>query len=179
MHEETLQTREIFSGRILRLEVLDVRLHDGRESIREIVRHPGAIAVLVRHIDGSLLFVRQFRKPVEEPVLELVAGTLEAGESPDECARRELREETGYEADSMEPLGDLYLTPGYSSERIHLYRAVVSGTPNPSTLDDDEVVETQRLSQEEFEAGIRSGQILDAKTLAAWTRDRLAGKQVS
>lgn len=170
MYEKTLHVKELFSGRILSLELHDVRLDDGTESVREIVRHRGAIAVLVRHADGRILLVRQFRKPVEEEVLELVAGTLDPGEDPAVCARRELAEETGFSADRLESLGDLYLTPGYSTERIHLFYAEVSGEPGEKQEDHDENVELVPLAEADFLERIREGSLLDAKTLAAWLR---------
>ena len=173
MYEETLHTEEIYSGRIIGLDKVAVRLEDGTESFREVVRHGGAIAVLVQHRKGPFLLVQQFRKPVEREVLEIVAGTLDPGEDPELCARRELREETGYTAEHIVSLGTLYPTPGYSSELIHVFFAEVDGKPGESEMDHDENVTVVSLSREQMEASIRDGSLVDGKTLAVWARFEL------
>lgn len=170
MHEETLDTETLYSGRIVGLDKVKVRLEDGTESFREVVRHNGAIAALVRHRQGPFIFVRQFRKPVEEEVLEIVAGTLDPEEDPEACARREIREETGYTVDRISSLGLLYPTPGYSSERIHVFYAEVDGVPGADNQDHDENVQVVEMDADQMAAGVRDGSILDGKTLAAWAR---------
>jgi len=168
MHEETISTRTAFQGRALTLDVVDVQLPDGRKSVREIIRHPGAAVILARRDDGAFVFVRQFRKAVEGILLEVVAGTIDPGESPEACARRELHEETGYEAESIESLGAVFPAPGYSSEQLHVYLASLKPTPNTPCPDEDEMLETAILSADEIDALISTGGIVDAKTMVAW-----------
>lgn len=168
MKEKTLTKRTAFDGRVLHLEVHDIELEDGSRSIREIIRHPGAVGLVVRHTDGRYLFVRQFRKAVEDYRLEIVAGIREAGEPAMEAAERELREETGYSAPDLTPLGALNASPGYTSEHIELFYAEVTGEPDELMMDPDERVETVALTESDVLERIRSGRILDSKTLAAW-----------
>jgi ADP-ribose pyrophosphatase len=171
MKERTLKTTDAFRGKLIRVEVLEVELEDGTRSVREIVRHPGAVAVVVRRRDGRFVFVRQFRKPVEDHLLEVVAGTLDHGESPERCARREVAEETRHRVDSLTPLGGLYPSPGYVAERIEAFAAEADEDPggrHGHVADPDERVETVVLERCEVERMIRAGRIRDAKTLAAW-----------
>ena len=93
--EKTLASRTVFDGKLLCLEVIDVEVEPGVESVREVVRHPGAVVLLPQLPDGRFVLVRQFRKAIEEEILEAVAGTLDPGEDPLNCAGRELAEETG------------------------------------------------------------------------------------
>ena len=168
MHEKTLQTRSVFKGKLLNVEVLDVELEDGQKSTREIMRHPGAAVVVAQRDDDRYVLVRQFRKPLEMDVLEVVAGTLDPGEDPTSCAHRELLEETGYTASSMTPLGKVYPAPGYTDECLHVYYAKLNpgvGSQNP---DHDESLVVELLSGEELESLIAAGSICDAKTLSAW-----------
>lgn len=168
MHEKTLASRRVFDGRILRVEVLDVELEDGHRSTREVVRHNGAAAALVRRSDGLFVLVRQFRKAVEQVMLEIVAGTLEPGEPPAECIKREICEETGYAPLSVAPLGYIYSAPGFCSERLDIFYAETDCAPQASAPDHDERVAAALLSAEELQGMIAAGQIHDAKTLAAW-----------
>ena len=168
MNETTLSSRTVFQGRLLRVDVLEVALDGGGTAMREIVRHPGAAVVLARAPDGRFLFVRQFRQAAGRALLEAVAGTLEPGEAPEACARRELQEETSHEARELRALGAAYPAPGYTEELLHFYyaRAVpVAGGPAP---DADERLETVRLTAAEVEAAVVDGTIADAKTLVAW-----------
>jgi ADP-ribose pyrophosphatase len=168
MKEKTLKTSTVFSGKLLKVEVLDVELESGVKSRREIVRHPGAVAVLAERPDGKFVFVRQYRKPIEQELLEMVAGTLDFGENPDACARRELKEETGYDAAELKKLGVIALAPGYSDERLHLYYAKLVPARGTEDPDEDEHLEVVCLTAAEFERLIRKGEIEDSKTLAAW-----------
>ena len=168
MREETLNTEIIYDGRVVKLELVDVRLENGTETKREVIRHSGAVVVLARRADGRFLFVRQFRKPVEQELLEAVAGTLEAGESPDDCARRELLEETGFDAGTLRHLGTCYPSPGYVDERMEFYFAELEGGGGELVLDHDEHIVPVMLSRGEVLEKIRGGEILDAKTLAIW-----------
>lgn len=169
VHERTLAVRPAFSGRLLKVEVLDVELEPGVRAVREVIRHPGAVAVIAECPDGRLALVRQFRKAVEKELLEIVAGGLEPGEDPETCARREIAEETGHEVTSLRRLGSIYPTPGYNSEIIHLFHATVSAarTTHPQG-DHDERIGVEYTTRTGFEDMIRQGRIVDAKTLSAW-----------
>ena len=168
MHEKTLTSKTVFTGKLLRFEVQDVELENGQKAYREIIRHPGAVAVLARAADGQFVFVRQFRKAAEVTMMEVIAGILEPGEAPESAAHRELREETGYDAAKLMHLGRIYPSPGYVDEVINVYFADLAMGPGPKNPDWDEHVETVMMSVESFESKIRSGEIQDAKTLAAW-----------
>jgi ADP-ribose pyrophosphatase len=168
MNEKTLSVESIHEGRVLDLELLDVELESGIRTKREIVRHKGASAVLARREDGNFVLVRQYRKPVECDVLEIIAGMLDEGESPDKCASREVKEETGYDVKLLSKLGEVWSSPGYSSECIHVFFAELSGAAGESQLDEDEMLEVVVLDEAAIEAMIRSGEIQDAKTLASW-----------
>ena len=147
---------------------MDVELENGVCSKREIIRHHGAVAVLAKLPDGPFIFVKQFRKPVEQERIEVVAGTLEKGEHPEDCARRELSEETGYEAVSMVHLGAVYPSPGYVDERIEVFHAALNNEPHAVRLDHDEHVQPQIFTHEKIIEMIRQGIIRDSKTLATW-----------
>ena len=141
---ELLESRTVFEGRVLGLEVDRVRLQNGRVSELEVVRHPGAVAIAPVTADGDLLLVRQFRFATRDWLLEVPAGKLDPGEEPDAAAARELEEETGYRAGRLEPLGWVWTTPGFSNEVIHLYLAH-DLEPALQALQDDEVLTVERL----------------------------------
>jgi ADP-ribose pyrophosphatase len=162
--EKTLDSKSIFSGRIIKVRVDQVELPDGRVSTREIVEHAPAVAVVALTEDGELLLVRQYRKPIEQHMLEIPAGLMETGETPLDSARRELAEETGFRADKWEKLSSFYTTPGFSDEVIHLFLA--SDLKVGAThLDEDEFVEVQKLSLPEALRLIEIGELIDAKSI--------------
>jgi ADP-ribose pyrophosphatase len=161
-----LSRREVYSGRVLRLEVDQVRETNGVAGIREVVRHRGSVATLAVHDDGSVVLVRQYRHPIGERMWELPAGLLEAGEEPAQGAARELEEETGLRAAHLEPIADFYTTPGFCDERMFVFRA--SGfTAVPPRPDEDEVIEVKTCSFQEALEMIRRGEIREGKTLVA------------
>ncbi len=168
MHEKTLSKKTLYKGRILGLEVQDVELENGKKALREIVRHGGAVGVVARLGDGRFVFVRQFRKPVEEELLEIVAGNREPGEDAEACARRELEEETGFKAGRVRHLGFIYPSPGYVDERIDVFFAEVLAEAGATHPDEDEHLDVVPMSRDEFVEIVRHGRIHDAKTLAAW-----------
>lgn len=168
MIERTLASRTVFKGRALQIDVLDVELPDGRRSVREIVRHCGAVVVLAERPDGAFVLVRQYRRAVDEILLEMVAGGMDAGELPEAAARRELAEETGYVVESLRPLGVITPCPGYSEERLHLFHARVGMLPGATRPDFDENVEAVIMPRVEIEQAISRGELKDAKSLASW-----------
>ncbi len=171
MYEKTLSRRSLHQGRILALEELTVELDNGRTAHREIVHHGGATAILVCRADGIFVLVRQFRKAVEQILLEVVAGGLESGETPEECACREVREETGYRVTRIESLGRIFLSPGYCDEALHLFYATTENTPADSDPDEDEKLEVVLLCADELALAMApGGAIEDAKSLALWSR---------
>lgn len=141
---------------------------------RDIVVHLGAAVILPLCDDGRLMMIRQYRFAVEKFLLEFPAGTLEPGEEIQSCARRELAEETGYQAEHWRSLGVVYPVPGYCCEEQHLFFA--SGlSPVQSEADPDEIISTQIVSVKEFEQAAQSGEIQDGKTLGAFFLARLQG----
>ncbi|GAA4709620.1 NUDIX hydrolase [Brevibacillus fulvus] len=166
LQEKTVTTKQIFSGKVIQVQIDEVLLPNGKTSTREIVRHPGAVAVLPLTADGKMIVVRQFRKPLERTIVEIPAGKLEKGEDPLVCAHRELEEETGYQADSMEHLSSFYTSPGFADEILHLY--IATGLrPGPARPDEDEFVETMAITLAEAKNLHQQGEIRDAKTVLA------------
>ena len=166
MKERILEEFRIFEGKIINVYRYDVQLPNGVESTREVVRHPGAAAVLP-YMEGRVFLVRQYRFPVDEELLEAPAGKLDvAGEAPEECARRELEEETGFRANTFEYLGYIYTTPGFSDEIIHLYLATDLEKLEAQALDEDEIIDVVEMEWEEFYRACLEGRIVDSKTVA-------------
>lgn len=163
--EKTLSTQAIYDGSILRVEKLTVALPNGRTATRDIVRNMGASAVVPVTEDGCFLLVRQYRKPNEFFSVEIPAGKLDAGESPDDCAVRELEEETGHKAGKLDKLFSMQSTPAFSDEIIHVYLAteLETGEANP---DEDEFIAAFPVPFAEALAMIRDGRISDGKTIA-------------
>lgn len=169
MKEKTIASKRKFNGRLIKIDLLKVELENGRSARREIVRHPGAVAVLCRLPDGRFVFVRQFRKAIENELLEIVAGTREPDEGPAACARREVEEETGYKVVSLERLGCIYTAPGFCDEKIDVFFAELGRAGGRQHPDPDEKIALVRLSAKQVKALLAAGKIRDAKTLAAWT----------
>ncbi len=173
MKEKTVHTKSIYEGRILSLEVLDVELEDGRASIREIVRHVRAVGVLPLLPDGSYIWVRQYRKPLDAYIIEICAGLIEPGETAEATAHRELLEETGCRAKSLRRIGALASSPGYTDEMVDLFLAECDPPEAGQNLDRDENIEVLRLRSDEIESGIRNGTIFDGKSVSAWFLARM------
>lgn len=169
LHESALDSERVFDGALLKVWRDRVRLPNGGESVREYVRHPGAVVVVAQLPDGSLLFERQFRYPLRRAFLELPAGKIDAGEDILVCAKRELREETGYEAAEWRHLGVMHPCIGYSDERIEIFLARELEAVGHA-WDEGEFLEILSLGVEEAEAAVHDGRITDGKTIAALFR---------
>ena len=137
-----------------------------RAHIRETVQHPGAVAILPLLDDGRVCLIRNFRTAVGQTLIELPAGTLEPPEAPEATARRELEEETGYRAETIEPLCQFFMSPGILNERMYVYLAT-GLTPGPTRLEEGEQIETWLVPWAEALAMADDGRIQDAKTLTA------------
>lgn len=165
LQEHTVASERVFRGKLLSVRVDTVRLPDGAEATREIVEHAPAVAVVPLLPTGEVALVRQWRQPAGEVLLEIPAGVMHAGETPEECARRELAEEVGYRPGRLTPLFSVYLAPGYSEEMIHLFLAEEL-VPEQCEADDDEFLEVVTMSLAAAVAACRSGEIRDVKTVA-------------
>jgi ADP-ribose pyrophosphatase len=171
---EVLSTHVLHRFRIFAIVEQALRLPSGRTVVRQVVKHPGAVVIMPQLTDGRLLLIQQYRFAVAETVLEFPAGTLEPGEAPLACARRELIEETGYRADHWHPLGTIYSSPGFCDERLHLFLA--SGlVPEHAAGDKDEGIDVKPFTVQEVERSIADGTLVDAKSIAAYARARLQG----
>ncbi len=172
-NEEKTGGRTVYKGKILRLDVDEVRLSDGHVAGREIIRHAGGAAVLYVK-DGKVLLVKQFRYAYGKEIYEIPAGMINAGETPVEAAARELREETGYLGE-LSPLGYIYPSPGYTDEVIYLF-SVKSAVQTVQDLDDGEFLSAAFIPLKEVEAMISRGEIADAKTVTAVLKYLLENK---
>lgn len=166
LYEKTLNENEIFSGRIIKVNRDEIELPNGKKSTREVVYHHGGVCVAALTEKDELIFVRQFRYPYREVVLELPAGKLEKGEDPYEAGLRELGEEAGVTSEKMLSLGKFYPTPGYCSEIIHLYFAE-NLTAVGQHLDDGEFLNVEKISLKKAVQMVMDGEIVDGKTQAA------------
>jgi ADP-ribose pyrophosphatase len=167
---ETIERRErIYDGRLIDLDLYDVRLPDGEAARREIIQHPGAVGIIALDDSGRVVLVRQYRAAARQFLLEIPAGTLEPDEPPLTCAARELQEEAGYKPGKLEPIGGLYVAPGYTTEYIHLFLATAL---QPSTLpgDADEFIEVVHLPLADALSQIEDGSIQDGKTISGLLR---------
>lgn len=165
MQETITHKEQVYDGRIVHLELLDVTLPNGETAKRELVRHPGAVAI-VPLLGEDVLLVRQFRIAASQTMLEIPAGTLNPGEAPLICAERELQEETGYKPGVLEPLGGIFAAPGYTTEFIHLYLAR-DLSESRLAMDEDEFIEVVRVPLREALEMLNTGEIKDGKSAAA------------
>ncbi len=169
---EVLSQQVLHSYRIFAIIEQSLRLPSGRTVVRQVVHHPGAVVIMPQLEDGRLLLIAQYRFAVGETLLEFPAGTLEPGEAPLECARRELSEETGYRADHWHPLGVIYSSPGFCDERQHLFMAT-GLVPEHAAGDEDEIIEVKGLTVQEVERSIADGTLVDSKSIAVYARAKL------
>ena len=166
LRERRVSGEVVFEGRVVGVRVDTASLPGGAIARREVVEHPPSVVVVPIDSNGDMVMVRQFRYPVGETLVEAPAGSVEDGELPEQSAQRELQEEIGYRAESLERLGSFWMSPGYCTELMY---AFVARGLSPSTLDpdDDENIEVVRRPLSEARALIERGEVRDAKTIAA------------
>ncbi len=162
--EKTMKSEKIYEGKILSVRIDTVELPDKKYSKREIVEHPGAVAIVPITDEKEIVLIKQFRKATEAVMFEIPAGKLEINEQPAECAIRELKEETGLDAKKMEHIIEYYSSPGFTNEKIHIFMAteVVIGEADP---EEDEYIDTVKVNIDEALDMINNGIIKDGKTI--------------
>lgn len=177
MNYELIASQTIFKGRVFNVRQDQLRLHNDRQVILDIVEHAGAVTMLPVDDEGMIWFIRQYRHAAGQEILELPAGMVEQDEPLVEAAGRELREEIGMRADELIHLGDFFLAPGYSTEYLHVYLARRL-QPAPLQPDEDEWIHIEKISINEAYQLAESGALVDAKTIAALmlARSWLRGK---
>ena len=166
--EKTVTSETLYTGKIIELRVDQVELPDGKQAKRELIRHPGAVAIMAITDDQKVVLVQQYRKALERAIIEIPAGKIEPGEDPEKTAIRELEEETGYRANEFSYVQSFATSPGFADEIIHLYRATsLEKVEHPASGDDDEFIDVYECTFEELDKMMHEGQIYDAKTAFA------------
>ena len=163
--EKTVSSQLIFNGRAVKLRIDTVQTASGRKTTREIVEHADCVAIIAVDAEDKVLLVKQFRKPVEKELLEIPAGGIDPGESPEDAVRREMQEESGYLPQKLERLGGFYSAPGYCTEYLSLYLAS-DLTPSRLFAEDTEGIEVVWVPLNQVPELIASGRIEDAKSIA-------------
>ena len=163
---ELIKTETLLRGRAFKIRRDYLKTPDGRETNLEIVEHNGSVVLIPIDKEGNLLFVRQYRHAAGEDLLELPAGTRDGEELFEECAAREIREETGMEAGHLQKVGEFYLVPGYSTELMAVFLATEL-SENPLQADEDEFLQVEKIPLKQAVEMAERGKILDAKSLAA------------
>ena len=171
--ENTISCERKYDGKIISVDLVKIELPNGRQSYREVVRHKNAVGILARKADGKFVLVKQYRKAAGAAIVEVIAGGMEAGETPEESAVRETSEETGYDVKNMKFLTTIICTPGYCEERIHLFYAELAEGQHDQHLDFSENVQPVEYTEEELDKAILAGEVFDGKTLSAWALYKL------
>ena len=164
--EKKLATQQIYHGRAINVHMDTVEKPSGRKTTREIVEHGNCVAVVVIDDQDNVILVRQFRHAVGKFLLEIPAGGIDLGEEPVDCVRRELQEEIGYLPQKIDELGGFYAIPGYGTEYLHCFLAS-DLAPSRLVAEDTEDIEIVRISRDQILQLIASGEICDAKSIAA------------
>ena len=163
--EKTIETEEIYDGQVVKLRVDKVMLPNSQTSKREVITHQGGVAVIPVTKDNKILFVKQYRKPIESSLIEIPAGLIDAGEKPATTAVRELEEETGYTTKKLTFVTSFHPSPGYTDELIHIYYTdELELLKEPVPGDEDEFVEVIELTLKEAKEYVKQQRIHDAKT---------------
>lgn len=163
--EQVVRSQRLYDGRAIRLRVDTILKSGGKETTREVVEHSDCVAILAIDAEDNMLLVRQHRHAVGSDLLEIPAGGVDPGETPDQAVRRELQEETGYLPNRIVRLGGFYSSPGYCTEYLHLYLAT-DLVPSPLVAEDTEEIELVRVPSKEVRGLVASGRICDAKSIA-------------
>jgi ADP-ribose pyrophosphatase len=165
MNFKLIKSNFLFKGKVFDVKVDEIEYNSGNKGIREVAVHPGGAVVVAVKDDGKIIMVHQFRYPLQKKIFELPAGKLDNNEDPYNCAVRELEEETGYRAKKVEKLGQIYTTPGFCTEILHIYIAkeLIHGEHNRE--EGEQGMEIFELSKQEIEEKIKTGEITDAKTI--------------
>ncbi len=169
MQEHIIETQHIYSGRLIHLDSHRVQLPDGNESVREIIQHPGAVAIVALDEAQNIYLIRQFRFGADRILYEIPAGILEPDEIPANAAIRELQEEIGYKPTNIKPLGGIFVAPGYTTEYIHLFIATEL-VPDALERDVDEFIEVVPTPLIHALAMVENGEIVDSKTVVGILR---------
>jgi ADP-ribose diphosphatase len=164
---ELIKSETLLQGRAFKVKRDYLKTPNGDETKLEIIEHGGSVVLVPVDEDGNLLLVRQYRHAAKQDLLELPAGTRNGEEPFEECAAREIREETGMEAGKLQKVGDFYLAPGYSTEFMAVFLATEL-RHNPLETDFDEFLQVEKIPVQKAIELFQSGKILDAKSLAAW-----------
>lgn len=162
--EKTLSSEKIFQGRIIKVKLDTVELPDGSTAQRELVEHPGGVGIVAVTENDEIILVKQYRKPLDKAIYEIPAGKLDMGEEPEKCGIRELKEETGFSANSFTYMGFIYPSPGFTDEVTHVYLAkgLISGDAVP---DEDEFLDVEYVPMEKAFDMVMKGEINDAKSV--------------
>ena len=162
--EPVLSSEIVYNGKIVKLARKQIRMNNGKATVREVIEHPGSVAIVPLLDDRRIVLIRQFRLATGSFIWEIPAGTLEKDESPEACAKRELEEESGFQCGSLDPLFNCYLAPGYSTELMHLYlaRDLKKTTQH---IEEDEIITIHEVSPNEALQMIGRGDIRDSKTI--------------
>jgi len=166
MSIEVIKHETVYRGRAFNVWRDEVRFHNQNTAVLDIIEHVGAVTILPLDADGRILFIRQYRHAAGKELLELPAGTIDAGEQPENCALREIREETGFAAGKMVRIGEFFLAPGYSTEFMVVYLATELH-PDPLPGDADEFITLEPIPFEQAYALALNGKLQDGKSLAA------------
>ncbi|HHU22043.1 MAG TPA: NUDIX hydrolase [Clostridiales bacterium] len=164
--EKRLRSINRYEGLIINVQVDQIQLHSGNTTIREVVEHPGGVTVIPVDDEGYVYCVRQYRYPFAEHLLEVPAGKLEDCEDHRDCAARELAEETGIMAGELTYMGEIYTSPGFSKEILHLYLAT-DLTFGEAHLDENEFMDVVKIHIDELIKMVMAGEIKDAKSIVA------------
>ena len=163
--EQTIKTEKIYDGRIINVQIDEVQLPNGRKTNRELVKHPGAVAVIPITKDNKIVLVEQYRKPLEKSIIEIPAGKVEKGEQPELTALRELEEETGYTARELSFVTSFYTSPGFADELMQIFITdELEQLESPAEKDEDEFIEVLELTLDEAKQLVEEERIHDAKT---------------
>lgn len=168
MYYELKKSEILFKGKVFNLKVDEIEYASGNKGVREVAVHPGGAVVVPLLNNGRLLLIKQFRYPLQRDLIEFPAGKLFFGEDPLECAKRELTEETGYSAHKISKLGEIFTTPGFCDEILHLYLAEDLTEGNHNREEGELGMEIFEVTPDEIHSMIASGKILDAKTICAF-----------